>query len=194
MFEPKKVVALAKPGQVSGYGRLIGKALDPHYAEAAKIAHDNPGKPVVVHEWPLPEKRDGMGASGVREYENNLDELKQYVHAERKAALRQLNEADQRGELGLGDADAVEGVERFQVSSTLSEPDRVIRSWIAFHPEGRPIRRRRRGDGTGGEAAAVGAGNEGTGTSGGDEPDAESGLVEPGPGSEPGGGHEEVTE
>lgn len=140
MFEPKKVVALAKPGQVAGYGRLIStRAPDPHYAEAAKVAYGNPGHPVIVHEFKLLEGVDDP-------------ELNAYVYAEVRAALRTLNEADAHGRLdleteGVG-VSLYDGPERFQVSSTRSKGEGVLRTWIVFHPEGRPVRNRKKADPT----------------------------------------------
>ena len=132
-FTPTKVVKLAKPGEIAGYGRAIRKdAIDPDYLEAAKLAYDNPGKPVVVHAWALP-----------GDEEEKAKAIRRYINQEVRITLTLLNEQDHRDEV----ADWPEGIdltiERFQVSQSSSPDGDAVRSYVQFHPEGRSIRKRR---------------------------------------------------
>ena len=53
MYEPTKLVRLARPGEVTGHRGAVDMPTEP-YLEAAKIAMDHPGVPVLVHEWGWP--------------------------------------------------------------------------------------------------------------------------------------------
>lgn len=136
-FEPRKIVKLAEPGQVGGYGRLIRKdVLDEDYAEAAPIAYAHPSAPVIVHEYDMPPTEDGQ---------KHLD---RYLATEQRTALKLMNEADAGKRLprpeGFKNLTVPTGLERFQVSITTSTPEKVVRTYVIFHPNGRPIHTRKR--------------------------------------------------
>jgi hypothetical protein len=136
---PRKVVKPAEPGQAPNTGRFFSKTdLDPDYAEAAPVAFGMPKYPILVHEWDLPDA------------DEDRDLLEKAIATEITTTLRLLNAADRAGELKKpDDIPAPDGPsleqERFQVSRATSAPEKMIRTYIAFHPEGRPIRTRRTG-------------------------------------------------
>lgn len=149
MQEPKTVVRLAEPGEVTGYGRLTSSTdPQPDYVNAAELALRNPKRPVIVHEWELPKVYGQPGAPDYADAEANQvrdeKELGKYVAAEAKAQQRRLNDKLHAENASVPVADRVaEGTEPFAVSTTLHRPDKVYRSVVVFHPEGRPVRTRK---------------------------------------------------
>lgn len=139
-FTPTKVVKLAKPGQIAGYGRAIRKdVLDDDYREAIAIASDNPGMPVIVHEWTLPADADKAKA------------VRRYINQEVRTSLSLANEIDQRGEFespiwpldASGNKTIDSAIERIQVSqATVDDGDQRVRTYVQFQPTGRRIRQR----------------------------------------------------
>lgn len=139
-FTPTKVVKLAKPGQIAGFGRAIRKdVLDDDYREAIAIAADNPGAPVIVHEWTLP--ADEAKAKAVRNY----------INQEVRTSLLLANEIDQRGEFekpgwsldASGNKHIDSAIERIQISqATTDDGDVRVRTFVQYHPTGRNIRQR----------------------------------------------------
>jgi hypothetical protein len=135
-FKPKAPLALAKPGQVPGFGRLIRKdELQPDYAKASVLAYANPGVPVIVHEWAIPTDED------------KRKKLYQHIAEEVRITLPLMNAADAAKELVIDHSATTalpppaEGVERFQVSLT-AKADDAYRTYVVFWQNGRPIRRR----------------------------------------------------
>jgi hypothetical protein len=131
-FAPKKRVRLAQPGEVPGYGHPIRRdQLDGDYADAAPIAYANPGVPVIVHEWARPD--DG----------EKRRKLYSRIAQETAVSLKLMTAADHAAELKIPDdvqvLAAPHGLERFQVSISAGEAE-AWRTYIVFHPNGRPRR------------------------------------------------------
>lgn len=174
MFNPKKIVKLAQPGEVQGYGRLIKRdELDGDYAEAASLAYLNRGHPVIVHEFDVPQHQvDQVDQEAGEEVtkadvEQQVKELGLYVQTEVRITIGLLNEADQANVLPRPDdvLTCPPDLERFQVSQSTVEAK--MRTFVVFHPNGRPKRARKTKND---EAAAA------------DEPERVTGVAPAGPG------------
>jgi hypothetical protein len=147
MTDPTRIVRLAEPGEVHGFGRLTPTD-EPHpdYIEAAKIALDNPKRPVLVHSfsWPAIFAPDAPKAAQTKadaERTKAAEALGREVAADAKAQMVRLNLWAEKQDY---DRDTIDqGIERFHVGSMKATADSEFRTFVVFFPEGRPVRKRR---------------------------------------------------
>ena len=122
---------LAKPGEVRGF--VPPTTLDDKYLAAAKMALDNVGQAVIVEAYPWP---NGDAATKKQEAEA----ARRAAQAVTKVQLPALNrwDAEEGGYEGDG--------ERFHVGYSNNEDQEAVLTYVAFYPEGRPVRHRAAAD------------------------------------------------
>ena len=130
MYEPTKIVRLARPGEVSGHRGAVDEPTKA-YLEAAELAMDHPGVPVLVHEWNWPNDEDSTIAA-----------INRHAASEAKAEMLRINTWDRLGEADAGRT-IPDDCERFHVGSNKVAKESLHRTFVVFHPEGRPVRERK---------------------------------------------------